>query len=234
MSLLKAKKVALIGNGKTGKFVAELLGVNCTIYNRSNRPTAALLAQADVIICFVPTDALPSLIPLMLEANRPVVVGTTGFDNWEGVDLLLKNQGQKWIVGSNFAMGMALVYHLIKTMAKSTALFQDFSFSLHEVHHTKKLDAPSGTAKSWAEWLNVADVAITSERIGDVVGTHQLTLSTPSEKIILEHQSLDRKVFARGALWAAEQLLENGAISNGIVKFEELTREVIHESTRKV
>lgn len=227
---IKPYRIALIGNGKTGKFVAEILGDNCTVFNRSHPPTTEKLQQHDAIICFVPADALPSLLPIMIESLRPAVVGTTGFDNWESMDLVLKNRQLKWVVGTNFAMGMSLIYHMIKTLAQGAHLFEQHAFSLHEIHHAKKVDSPSGTALSWAEWLDQR-ISITSERVGDVVGTHQLTLNTPSEKIVLEHQSLDRKVFARGAIWASQQLLSNDKTNYGITKFEELTREAVFEKT---
>jgi 4-hydroxy-tetrahydrodipicolinate reductase len=89
------------------------------------------------------------------------------------------------------------------------------------VHHIHKKDAPSGTALSWKEWLN-KEAEITSAREGDVNGIHELTVSTANERITLKHDALDRALFAEGAIWAAEQLIKNQNLTNGIYTFGQL------------
>ncbi len=96
---------------------------------------------------------------------------------------------------------------LIERLNQVSHLFKEKSFTIHEVHHTKKLDAPSGTALSMKEWLK-GKPNMTYERIGDVVGYHRLSLETPSETIQLSHEAKDRKLFAEGALWAAEYVTQ--------------------------
>lgn len=224
-----ATKYALIGSGKTGHFIADLLGDSCTVFNRSHPVSAEALKDHDVVICFVPSSSFDEVLPMLLECKKPVVIGTTGISIDSDVVSQLTAEGVKWIIGTNFAMGMSLIYHLIKVFSHCSNIFDHYSFSLNEIHHTKKIDTPSGTALSWGDWLGDEKMVITSERIGDVVGTHQLVLKTPSEKITLEHQSLDRSVFARGAIWAANRLLNDQTIPIGLTKFEELTREALYE-----
>ena len=97
---------------------------------------------------------------------------------------------------------------------------------------TKKLDAPSGTAISWNEWVDSAASDITHERIGDVVGDHEMILNTAYEKISIRHQALDRKIFAKGALWAANYLLNVGT-EPGLHLFEEITEKMMNNKQQK-
>ena len=77
---------------------------------------------------------------------------------------------------------MRVVHQLIKKLSTGLKLFNNFSMNIHEIHHTKKLDAPSGTAKSWANWVGSENIdEITHERIGDVVGDHKITLNIGDE-----------------------------------------------------
>lgn len=99
-------------------------------------------------------------------------------------------------------------------------LFEEKTFSLHEVHHTKKLDAPSGTALSMASWVE-GTVDISSERTGDVVGLHTLTMKTPREEITISHNALDRSLFAEGAIKAAQMIVDN-KMTPGLYNFQEV------------
>ena len=103
-----------------------------------------------------------------------------------------------------------MVHQLIKQLHSGLKLFNNFSINIHEVHHTKKLDAPSGTAKSWSNWIGNENVnEISHDRTGDVVGDHKITLEIGDEKIAVHHEALDRKLFASGSVWAANYLLQN-------------------------
>ena len=205
-------KIALLGKGKTGRHIIELAeslpDYTVSVFDREHRPAAALLEGHECIISFLPGDAFQTYIPELIASGVPVVSGSTGF-NWPGgretFSLMLAKQGLSWIYGSNFSLGMNLVYSMIDVLRDAEALLNDIRFDLHEIHHTSKKDSPSGTALAWKQWLG-REVTITSERTGDVNGVHALTLATPHEKITLTHEALDRKLFAEGALWAAKRL----------------------------
>jgi len=205
-------KIALLGKGKTGRLLIELAesrpGHTVSVFDRARRPSASLLEHHDCIVSFLPGDAFMAYIPDLIASGVPVVTGSTGF-TWPGgrtaFSGMLAGKGLTWISGSNFSLGMNLVYTMIHALRDAEALLQGTRYDLHEVHHTSKKDSPSGTALSWKEWLG-REVDITSERTGDVTGLHTLTLTTSHEKISLTHEALDRKLFAEGALWAAEQL----------------------------
>lgn len=202
-------KVAVIGTGKTGGEVLDLLPDENIVgpFNTDNRPTTAKLKSADVIIIFVPGSAVPDIIETVLEAKIPAVWGSTGFDWPKDLDQKLKQEGIKWLKASNFSLGMNIVRRCISVISKGSELLDDPEFHIHEIHHTEKKDAPSGTAISWKKWLG-KDANISSERKGDIKGIHEMEMRTESESIFLKHQAHNRAVFAKGATWSAEQLMD--------------------------
>lgn len=215
-------KVALLGSGKTGGRVAELLESAPTIFSSSNPPTVEKLEGHDVIISFLPGEAFFEYIPMLVETGLPVVTGSTGFEWPSDLQEKLQKLNTRWLYASNFSLGMNLVHQMINTLSKASKLFEDASFNMHEVHHTKKLDAPSGTALSWRDWLG-QKVEITHERVGDVVGDHKIILNTANERITLQHEALDRRIFAAGAIWAAKKILNDSSIESGLHNFQDIT-----------
>lgn len=207
--------IALLGTGKTGSKVIEVLGSkNVTGFDRKNPPTLEALQQHDVAIAFLPGPVLEQYIDLLIESGLPLANGSTGLTWPEDINKRLKAKQLAWITASNFSLGMNLVYGMIKVLAQAPKLFDNYEFSLHEVHHIHKLDQPSGTALAWQSWLG-QDAHITSTREGDNPGYHQLTLATPYENISIEHQAKDRKIFAEGAIWTAKKLL-SGQVPPGL------------------
>ncbi len=217
-------KIALIGDGKTGKHVAEILKTTqheMTVFNLQNPPTSKNLIHLDVIINFTPGDAFLQNIPLFLASAIPVVSGSTGISLPKDLDLEIKKQESKWIYASNFSLGMILVNNMLKELSHARDIFSNYTFNLNETHHTKKLDNPSGTALSWAAILG-GKVNIKGHREGDVVGIHEVELDTNFENITLKHTAKDRKIFAHGAIWAAEKLVNEKSISPGLHFFQEI------------
>jgi 4-hydroxy-tetrahydrodipicolinate reductase len=211
-------KVSVIGTGKTGSAVAELLGENSVQFNRENPPAAGSLAETDIAIIFVPPDAAKQTIEVVLDAGIPAVWGTTGY-KWPSVlPARVKEKGVRWVIGSNFSLGMNLVRKAITMFGSGSKLLKDPEFHIHEVHHVHKKDAPSGTAISWRDWLG-QDAHISSDRQGDVKGIHSLHIKTKHESIWLKHEAHDRTVFAEGAVWAARYLLQHPHIDPGVYSF---------------
>ncbi|MFA5584285.1 MAG: dihydrodipicolinate reductase C-terminal domain-containing protein, partial [Bacteriovoracaceae bacterium] len=143
-------KIALLGKGKTGSKVVELYKGDITVFDSKNPPTLEALKDHDVLISFLPGDAFLEYLPLFVESSRPMVIGSTGFTWPVELDSQLRENNISWIYGSNFSLGVVLTKILIGKMNKFLNLFEEKTFQLHEVHHTKKLDAPSGTALSMA------------------------------------------------------------------------------------
>jgi 4-hydroxy-tetrahydrodipicolinate reductase len=213
-------KIALLGKGKTGKEVLNL-EINCTVFDSTNPPTFDKLQGHDVVISFLPGPIFEQFLPLLLETGIPVVTGSTGFKWPQGFDTTLKEKKLKWIYAHNFSLGMNIVKKMIETLSKASELFDDYDYSIHEIHHTKKLDAPSGTALSFKDWLG-KEATITHDRVGDVVGDHELTFDCADETIILKHVAKKRSIFARGALWAAKLITTDTNIPNGLNHFNDI------------
>jgi len=218
-------KAAIIGTGKTGSKVVELLkDYDPGIFNTSCPPTLEKLKKYDVIITFVPGNAFLELSDLLIKSNLPVVSGATGF-NWPATfSQKLQCKKLRWVHANNFALGMNLIRAMIDNLKNASKLFDSYNYTLHEIHHTQKKDSPSGTSKMWESWLGET-VSIQSDRIGDAVGTHSLTLHTEFELITIKHEALDRKIFAQGAIWAAHELLTNHHLEYGLIDFTKLVKQ---------
>jgi len=220
-------KIALIGKGKTGGKILELHPKeDIVLFDSENPVTVEKLSQCDVAIAFIPGPVFNNIIPILVDSKIPVVTGATGAELPGHLETTLVENKLTWIQGSNFSLGMRIVHQMIKKLQHTSTLFSDYQFKIHEIHHTKKIDGPSGTALSWEQWL-AESAEITFERTGDVVGDHQITLNTPFEKISLRHEALDRKIFAQGALWAAKYLLSNLNTEYGLKYFEDITEQLL-------
>ncbi len=216
-------KIALLGKGKTGGRVLELLVQNHiphTIFDSKNHPTLENLKGHDVVISFLSGDVFSDYMTLLLQSKIPVVTGSTGMQWPADFDKKLKALTTPWIYATNFSLGMNLVHQMILILKEASTIINNATFSMNEIHHTKKLDAPSGTALSWKKWLG-HEVDITSERIGDVIGIHELKLQTPVEEITIKHEALDRKIFAEGALYAAHKIT---TLSPGLHLFQDVVQ----------
>lgn len=218
-------KIALLGAGKTGSKVKEI-HEDTTAFGSQTPPSLEDLKAADVIVSFLPGEAFLSYFDLLIQSGRPVVTGSTGFDWPEKFNETLKEHQLKWIRAHNFSLGMNVVREIIKSMSYLGDLFDDGSYSIHDIHHVHKKDSPSGTAISWKEWLG-KDAEITAERTGDVVGYHRMTFDCADEKITIEHEAKDRSIFARGAVWAAKILSESNDLDYGLLDFNQVVKEKV-------
>lgn len=204
-------KIAVIGRGKTGGEVCKLLDEDLIIgpFDSSNPPTVDKLEPADAAIIFVPGGAVDEIRNTVMASGIAAAWGSTGY-TWkdEQLNRQLKKRGMKWMRASNFSLGMNIVRRCLQLIGKGADILDEPEFSIHEIHHTDKQDAPSGTAISWKQWLD-REAVITSDRKGDIKGIHQLLVETKFESIQLEHEARDRAVFAEGALWAVRQLMDS-------------------------
>lgn len=219
-------KVAVIGTGKTGGAVAGLLGNEAVTFDMDIQPTLEKLKDTDIAIVFVPGDAAAEVIEVLLEAKIPAVWGTTGYKWPTELPDRVKAVNTRWVIGSNFSLGMNLVRKALNMFGEGSVLLKDPVFHIHEVHHIHKKDAPSGTALSWQDWLG-RDAAISSAREGDVKGVHELHIKTENESVYLKHEAHNRKLFAEGAIWTARYLMNNPDIRPGVYKFSSIFDQAI-------
>lgn len=227
-------KFTVIGNGKTGSCVSDLLPKeNClAVCDSKNKPTLDVLQRADASIIFVPAPVMEDLIPLLLEAKRPIVSGATNV-NWpKGLSESLSELGIPWITANNFSLTMNMFFYLTDKINKSLRLIDPTTFTIAETHHKSKIDKPSGTSKKIQSLLTHTHAPITSERIGDHTGAHTITMQHKSEKIILTHTTQDRLAYAEGAIWAATDLLWHPHLK-GLIQFEDIIHKLFIQNEEK-
>lgn len=227
-------RIALLGKGKTGGRVLELLvqkEIAHTVFDSKNQPSFEKLKGHDVIISFYSGEVFKEYLDICLKSKIPLICGSTGFKFPENFNQTLIDQNIKWIFATNFSLGMNLVQQMILILKEASKIFSEYKFSLNEIHHTKKLDAPSGTALSWKSWAD-HEMEITSERIGDVIGIHELKLTTANEEILLKHTALDRKIFAEGALFAADKILSDPTIKPGLHLFQDIVQNLLTQGLK--
>ncbi len=223
-------KIALLGKGKTGSHVIDLVKekypqIELDIFDSKRNPSLEDLRKNDVVLSFLTGDIFSLYIDILCESGICVVTGSTGFEFTEEQIKRIETTGAAWIHSNNFSLGMNLIREMIRVLQKAPILFDNLETRIHEIHHIKKLDAPSGTARAWNDWLAM-DSEITSERTGDVIGYHTLELEAPNEKITLTHEALDRKIFADGAIWACHQVK---SLSPGLHDFSKIALKALME-----
>lgn len=169
--------------------------------------------EADVAIDFTVPDSAVSVAAACRERGLPLVSGTTGWEaDMAAVEAAARAAGHAMVWAPNFSLGVHLFRKALERVAQELLPHGDFTASIHEVHHTGKLDAPSGTAKALGrdlEALGIGDVPITAERIAGVPGTHTVEWRGPIDSIQLTHSALNREGFAMGAVAAAEWLVRH-------------------------
>lgn len=220
-------KVAVIGNGKTGAQVQNLLAQDEIVgpFNSKNPVTISKLQEADFGIVFVPPLVFKSIKPILIDSKIPMIVATTGVEFDEDLNKNLKSKNTVWVHGANFSLGMQIARKLLEQTRSLLSAFPQFKTQIHEVHHTQKVDAPSGTAKMWNTLIG-GETKITFERKDDVKGFHQLTLSSGLETIEIRHDAHDRKIFAEGTIWCAH-FLNNNKLEAGLYNFNTIIERYI-------
>ena len=214
-------KIAILGNGKMGKHISELAkkrGHTIACTSSSEKPAHTLdLSTTDVAIDFsTPTSALTN-IRHAINSGIPVISGTTGWlENLKEAKELCQEKQGAFLYASNFSLGMNIFFELNKNLAKLMQN-QNYESTIHEIHHTQKLDSPSGTAKTlgkqMGEILNNT-TSITAERIADETGTHAVTYRSSVDEIEIKHTAKNRDGFAMGAIIAAEWIQNKQGIFN--------------------
>jgi 4-hydroxy-tetrahydrodipicolinate reductase len=220
-------KIALLGYGKMGKIIEEiaLSRGHQIVLRKTSESSFDGLEKADVAIDFSVPSAAVRNISECLHTNVPIVSGTTGWlDEYPAMVDLCQKQNGAFIYGSNFSLGVNIFFELNRHLACVMAQFEQYRVSMEEIHHTQKLDAPSGTAISlaqgiikesdYADWAlkntvppHQQTIEIDALRIENVPGTHSITYDSDIDAIEIKHIAHNRKGFALGAVVAAEWLV---------------------------
>lgn len=216
-------KIALLGYGKMGQAIEKIAleRGHEIVLKKSLDDSFDGIEQADVAIDFSVPSAAVENISKCLESGIAVVSGTTGWlgDYEKMVDKCTANNGS-FIYGSNFSLGVNLFFELNEHLSRLMQNFPQYKTEIKEIHHTQKLDAPSGTAitlakaiiensdySSWAlEKKQEDELPIEAERTDNVPGTHTVYYKNPIDTIEITHTAHSREGFAQGAVIAAEWL----------------------------
>lgn len=217
---MSERSIAVIGDGKMGQAIRQLAlergwKVTAMLGERDsaggNGINARTLGDADVAVEFTQPDAAVANVAASLRAGVPVVVGTTGwYDALPEVTRIAKETGTGLLWSPNFSLGVNILIELARYAGTLMRPIESFDAHIVETHHSRKKDAPSGTAIAIGKAASDAldrPIPTTSVRTGSVPGTHELIFDGLFEQLSLTHVARDRRVFAEGALQAAGWLI---------------------------
>jgi 4-hydroxy-tetrahydrodipicolinate reductase len=216
--------IALIGYGRMGHAIEEIAlerGHDIVYINNGEKLDLIAARKADVAIEFTLPEAARMNITTLLSAGIPVVSGTTGWlkEKAEADKTALENK-TGFLYASNFSLGVNLFFVINERLAQLMAPHKQYTPRVHEIHHTGKKDAPSGTAITTAEGILASyegllnwsmkdepdSLTISAERKDPYPGTHTVSYESDIDRIALTHEAHSRKGFALGAVLAAEWL----------------------------
>ncbi len=223
-------KVALVGYGAMGKELERLAPQNnveiVSVHDLDKPLTTDAAKVVDAVIDFTQPDSVMQTVATCCAAGTPLVIGTTGWqDQLETVREMAEKHGIGIVYASNFSLGVNLFMGLVERAGTLFNAHSEFDATIHEWHHKRKKDSPSGTALSVAQTLleqliakthietetqhapiDPAALHVTSTRGGETIGIHRVTFDGPHDTITLEHHAKDRAGFAAGALIASTQI----------------------------
>jgi 4-hydroxy-tetrahydrodipicolinate reductase len=220
-------KIALLGYGRMGKAIEQIAidrGHEIVLRIQSNNRDVLDTfdsSMIDVAIDFSLPETAYENLKWCMKKQIPTICGTTGWlDKKAEIENLCTENNSAFLYASNFSLGVNLFFELNNKLAQLMKKHSEYEPNIHEIHHTKKLDAPSGTAITLAEgiieeytskenWVCDQDAAsnevgISSERIDPVPGTHSIQYTSDIDSIEIKHTAHNRKGFALGAVLAAE------------------------------
>jgi len=227
-------KIALLGYGKMGKEIEKLAlkrhhEIFLKIDNEAEwRNNLEKLSESDVAIDFSMPDCVTDNIKRCFQKNVPIVVGTTAwFDELDEIKELCIQTDQAMIYASNFSIGVNIIFEINRKLARIMNGQNKYELTIDETHHIHKIDAPSGTAIKLANdaidildrknaWSGTASldtgmISITSNREGNITGTHLIKYESDIDSLEIKHEAKNRQGFALGAVLAAEWIVgKNG------------------------
>lgn len=208
--------IALLGFGKMGQLVKQLAtkkGHNITgIANSSSDIQSLDFKNVDVAIDFSTPDSAFENIATALKNNIPVVSGTTGWtEKINEIHQMAIDNDTSFLHASNFSIGVNIFFEINQVLSKIMKQQTDYSANIEEIHHTEKLDIPSGTALSLQSQLE-QKATIKSQRINNIIGTHSVSYTSQIDTISIRHEAHNRNGFAQGAILAAEWIANKKGI----------------------
>lgn len=231
-------KIALIGYGAMGKLIRTLaqnknhsiaVVIDETDANLSAEELAENLKGADAAIDFSAAEAVERNVRACLAANVPLVEGTTGWNaKKEAIKNLVEAENGAFVFGANFSVGVNLFYRITDFASELFAKFDDYEAFIEERHHSRKKDAPSGTALKLKDIVAKhirEDFSVAATRAGNIPGTHIVGFDGTADTIELTHTARSREGFASGAILAAEWVVGK----QGFYEFTDVMDEILRK-----
>ena len=224
-------KIALLGYGKMGKEIEKISierGHSISVIIDKEDDVKSLI-DSDVAINFSTPSSAVSNIKLALDSSIPIISGTTGWlDNYNEIVEYSKNTKTSFMYASNYSLGVNLFFELNKKLTSLLNKHDQYKIALQEIHHTEKIDKPSGTAltlaediikgtdyKDWSFKNNTnKTIKMESVRENNVPGTHKVKYDSEIDSIEITHTAHSRKGFALGAVVAAEWIIDKKGVFN--------------------
>lgn len=233
--------IAQIGTGNMGRIVAVSATskghiIAAAIDSAEAGLDAAKLSEklkgADVAVDFSTANAVRRNVEACMLAGVPLVEGTTGWNaSRDEIEKLAKKHDGAFVYGANFSIGVNLFYRITDLAAELFSKFPEYEAFIEEQHHSRKKDAPSGTALKLKDVVKKhidGDISVSSTRAGNIPGTHRVGFDGPADQILLEHTARSREGLAAGALLAAEWIKGK----KGFYEFGEVMNEICQNRLR--
>lgn len=232
-------KIVLIGYGTMARLIHVLANekeheVATIVHGPDSALTATKLAERlegiDVVIDFSVAGAVRRNVEACVIAGVPLVEGTTGWNAERAeIERVVIDGNGSFVFGANFSIGVNLFYRIADYAAELFAKFPEYEAYIEEQHHSRKKDAPSGTALKLMEILGrhiQLEFSVSATRAGNIPGTHRVGFDGTADQVVLEHMARSREGFAAGALLAAEWIVgKKGFFEFGDVMDEVLNRD---------
>ena len=231
-------KVAIIGYGNMGKEIEKVLVSRAheisKVIDFENKSED--FKDTDIAIIFsTPSSAVENIKKCLIN-DIPVVCGTTGWlDNYEEIKLLCEKSNGTFLFSPNFSIGVNLFFKLNKYLSELMSDFSDYSVKMKEIHHTKKIDKPSGTAvklaipivnnlslEGWSLKKDKNKLEIQCERKDDIKGLHNVIYESKIDSISISHDAKSREGFALGAVMCAEWIISK----KGVLTMEDFLSDI--------
>ncbi len=239
-------KIAIIGYGAMGKEIEKSAKLNnlevVEKFDLDNPLRSDREYDFEVAIDFSIPKAVIDNVKILSDKKINIVIGATGwYDNLPIIEKFAKESGIGLLWGANFSIGMNIFMKITEMTAKLTSSAKGYDVFINEMHHTRKKDSPSGSALVLADIImkefpgkteilagnalgaiEPEALQITSTRAGDIMGTHEVTFTSPADSIELKHTARSREGFAEGAILAAKWIFGK----KGIYKFDQILNDI--------
>ena len=200
----------LFVNGSSGKMGSSIINL---VSKAENVSIINSIMDCDVVVDFSRPESSMSMVKKCIENKKPIVIGTTGFNDEQLQIIKEASQNIPVLLSYNMSKGIFFLKKSIKDFLLKNQ--HNFECIIHEVHHTEKVDSPSGTAIELEKTINnndtnkiISSIRIESKRVFGVNGIHEVRFFNNNDSVVFKHEALSRNIFSEGALTIAKSIIK--------------------------